>query len=91
MFVRQLIDKKTAICTVAMALTSEYVNDYVLRTSANGIEANLMMVTFYYYLNIKPVMFNKALSFLTAAITVSFIIRSSSLVGFIPLALIVIW
>jgi hypothetical protein len=72
------------------SLTSEHVNDYVLRTSANGVEGNLMFVVFYYYLNIKPKIFDKNLSLLTLAITFSFAVRSSSIVGYIPLALIVI-
>lgn len=85
-----MIDKKTAIATLIYSITSQYVNDYVLRTSANGIEGNLMFVVFYYYINIKPKIFDKSINMLTFAITVSFIIRSSSLVGYVPLALIVI-
>lgn len=90
LFVRQMIDKKTAIATLIYSITSQYVNDYVLRTSANGIEGNLMFVAFYYYINIKPKIFDKSITMLTLAITISFITRSSSLVGYIPLALIVI-
>ena len=91
LFVRQVFDKKTACFTIIYSMTSEYVNDYVLRTSANGIEANLMIMAFYYFINIKPKVFNRELNLLTFAITVSFIIRSSSLVGYIPLAFIVIY
>jgi hypothetical protein len=47
-----------------------------------------MFVVFYYYLNIKPKIWDKNLSLLTLAITLSFIVRSSSIVGYIPLALI---
>ena len=50
-----------------------------------------MIVVFYYYLNIKPKIFDKNLCMLTLAITLSFIVRSSSIVGYIPLALIVIF
>jgi len=50
-----------------------------------------MFVVFYYYLNIKPKIFDKSLSFLTLAITLSFTVRSSSIVGYIPLALIAIF
>jgi hypothetical protein len=91
LFVRQLLGKREAIATIAYSLTSEYVNDYVLRTSANSVEGNLMFVVFYYYLNIRPKMFDKNLSLLTLAITLSFTIRSSSIVGYIPLALIAIY
>ena len=63
----------------------------MLRTSANSVEGNLMFVTFYYFLNMKPRVFDKNLCLLTLAITLSFTIRSSSIVGFIPLALIAIF
>lgn len=49
-----------------------------------------MFVVFYYFLNIKPKIFDRNLIYLTLAITISFTIRSSSIVGYIPLALIVI-
>lgn len=88
LFVRQLLGKREAICTLAYSITSEYINDYVLRTSANSVEGNLMFVVFYYYINIKPKIWDKNLNLLTLAITISFIIRSSSIVGYIPLALI---
>ena len=91
LFVKQLLGKREAIATIAYSLTNEYVNDYVLRTSANSVEGNLMFVTFYYYLNIKPKIFDKNLSLLCLAITLSFTIRSSSIVGYIPLALMAIF
>lgn len=70
--------------------TSEHVNDYVLRTSANGVEGNLMFVVFYHFLNMKPKFFDKSLCILTAAITFSFAVRSSSIVGYVPMALMAI-
>ena len=89
-FVRQLLGKREAAATLIFSATSEHVNDYVLRTSANGVEGNLMFVVFYHYLNMKPKFFDKSLSMLTLAITISFAVRSSSIVGYIPLALIAI-
>lgn len=83
--------KREAIATLMYSLTSEHVNDYVLRTSANSVEGNLMFVAFYYFLNIKPKVFDKNLGMLTLAITLSFIVRSSSIVGFAPLAMIVMY
>ena len=91
LFVRQLLGKREAIASIVFSITSEHVNDYVLRTSANGVEGNLMFVVFYYYLNMKPKLFDKNLLRLTLAITLSFAIRSSSIVGYIPLALISIF
>ena len=49
-----------------------------------------MFVVFYYYLNMKPKIFDKNISLLTLAVTISFAVRSSSIVGYIPLALIAI-
>ena len=91
LFVRQILGKREAIATLAYSITSEHVNDYVLRTSANSVEGNLMFVVFYYYLNLKPKIFDKNIMKLTLAITISFTIRSSSIVGYIPLAFIVIF
>ena len=91
LFVRQILGKREAIATLAYSITSEHVNDYVLRTSANSVEGNLMFVVFYYYLNLKPKIFDKNIMKLTLAITISFTIRSSSIVGYIPLAAIVIF
>ena len=64
-----------AIAATILSVTSEHVNDYVLRTSANGVEGNLMFVVFYYYLNMKPKIFDKNLSLLTLAVTLSFAVR----------------
>ena len=82
--------KREAVATIIFSATSEHVNDYVLRTSANGVEGNLMFVVFYHFLNMKPKFFDKSLSMLTLAITISFAVRSSSIVGYLPLALMAI-
>ena len=50
-----------------------------------------MFVAFYYFLNMKPKFFDRSLCMLTLAITLSFAVRSSSIVGYIPLALIAIY
>jgi phosphatidylinositol glycan class B len=91
LFVRQLIDKKTAIATIIFSVSSEYINNYVLRTSANAIEGNLMMIAFYYLINIQPKIFDKNLTLMTMSITFSFLIRSSSLVGYFPLAILLMY
>lgn len=90
-FVRQLLGKREAAATLIFSATSEHVNDYVLRTSANGVEGNLMFVAFYYFLNMKPKLFDRSLCMLTLAITLSFAVRSSSIVGYVPLAMIAIY
>jgi hypothetical protein len=51
-FVTQLLGKREAIFCFLMSLTSEYVNEHVLRTSTNGIEGFMMFISFYYFMNI---------------------------------------
>lgn len=89
-FVRQLLDKKTAMQTIVLVVTSEHLNNYLLRTSANAIEVSMMCIALYYYANIQPKIFNTNLMKLTLAVTISFLIRSSSLTMYALLALIVI-
>lgn len=89
-FVRQLLGKREAIATVIFSVTSEHVNDYTLRTSANAVEGNLMFAVFYHFLNMRPQFFDPSLCKLTLAITISFAVRSSSIVGYVPLALMAI-
>ena len=90
-FMTQLLGKKEAIFCLIMSFTSEYVNDYVLRTSSNGIEGNIMFASFYFFMNIKPQIFDRSTLYMTFAITISFIIRSSSIIGYLPLALVKIY
>lgn len=46
-----------------------------------------MFMVFYHFLNMKPEFFDPSLCKLTLGITVSFAVRSSSIVGYLPLAL----
>lgn len=49
-----------------------------------------MFVVFYHFLNMRPKFFDSSLCKLTLAITISFVVRSSSIVGYVPLALMAI-
>ena len=89
--VKQLLGTREAILCLLFSMTNEYVNDYVLRTSANSVEGCLMYVVFYYFLNIKPQLFDKNTLKMTFAITILFIVRSSCIIGYLPLALIKIF
>ena len=67
------------------------INELFSRTMTNGTEAVLAIVAFYYYTKLitndkghKIFDFNMAI--MTWAITMAFIVRSSSLLGWIPLA-----
>jgi len=69
------------ICT----LFNEFVNDFTMRTSSNAVEGNLVFVVFYYFMKIKPFIIDKNTILMTVALTISFIVRSSSLLGYFPL------
>ena len=83
---KQFLGKREAILCLLFSMTNEYVNDYVLRTSANSVEGNLMYVIFYYFININPVFFDTNTLKMTFAITILFIVRSSCIIGYLPLA-----
>ena len=68
-------------------LLNEYVNDFTMRTSSNAVEGNLVFVIFYYFMKLKPNILDKSTLYMTIALTFSFIIRSSSLIGYFPLFL----
>jgi hypothetical protein len=57
-----------------------------LKTLTNGVEAVFCTMGFYYFSTLKP-KFDYGMVMMTFSITAAFIVRSSSLIGFIPLAL----
>lgn len=68
------------------------INELFQKTMTNGVEAVMCAIGFYYftklnYDNKKHLIFDKNMAIMTFAITMAFLIRSSSLVGWIPLAL----
>lgn len=90
-FVRQLVGRQEAIICLIIALIHEHSNNYILRTSVNGVESSMLYIVFYHYINMRPQLFNRSLMYLTMAITVTFIVRSSSIIGYLPLALMAIF
>lgn len=75
-----------------IGLTIYHVNQEILRqcsrVAGNAVESFLMTASLSYYFDIKPIVFDSNLNKMTALITVCFISRSSSLVSWIPLALV---
>jgi len=59
-------------------------NDIIIRCFSNSIEAIFQIIAFYYYLRIKA-KFDSNTVIMTALITLSFMIRNTSPVGWIPL------
>ena len=56
----------------------------MVRTLANSVEQTFTMVAFFYYLEQRD-KFNKNTIILTALITISFMMRNTSPVGWVPL------
>ena len=58
----------------------------LLKTLTNGAESVFVMMAMYHYSCLKP-KFDKNMALMTLAITLGFIVRSSSIMGWFPLAL----
>lgn len=65
-------------------LTNRAYNEIIIRCFSNGIEAILSIIAFHYYLQVKN-KFNKSVAIMTALISISFIMRNTSPIGWIPL------
>ena len=83
------------------SLFNKNINEIFGRTMTNGAEAVFWMIAFYYYFNLKYADFNisknqyflffeKNMALMTFSITMAFLVRSSSIIGWVPLALIYI-
>jgi hypothetical protein len=92
---QRLMGKKGALIFNTYSIFNRRINEIFQRTMTNGVEAVMCMIAFYYYSSIKyqkdkgssRIVFEKNLAAMTFAITLAFLIRSSSLIGWIPLAL----
>ena len=72
--------------TLSYSIVNRRINEILSKTLSNGAEASFCIAALYYYNNLKP-KFDKNMALMTLNITLAFIVRSSSLVGFLPLAL----
>lgn len=86
----RLLNREVAQIVLTWSLFSKTVNQILLKTMTNGAEAVLCIMALYYYSKLqynKSLLFTRELVIMTFGITLSFLIRSSSLIGWIPLAL----
>ena len=83
---KDIAGKEGALMTLSYSLLNRRMNEIFSKTLANGAETSLCVAALYYYNNLKP-KFDKNMILMTLSITFAFIVRSSSLVGFIPMAL----
>lgn len=85
-----LISTSTAHLAIQYSLMNKIINLIFQKTMTNGAEAVLCLAGLFYYskLNIsKSLNYSSDLVKMTACITVAFLVRSSSIIGWVPLAL----
>jgi len=78
--------KRGAAIALLWTLFNYRINQIFLKTLTNGVESVFCTVAFYYFSLLKP-KFDKNMALMTFSITMAFIARSSSLVGFLPIAI----
>lgn len=64
--------------------------EVIIRCMTNGIEAILTIIAFYFFLKVKS-QFDRNVAIMTALITLQFMMRNTSPIGWIPLLLIKIY
>lgn len=81
-----LIGHEGAIITLGFSVVNRRINEIYSKTFTNGVEAIFCVIAMYYY-NRLTSKFDRSMIFMTMSITIAFIVRSSSIIGWIPLAL----
>jgi hypothetical protein len=81
-----LAGKNCALISLGMSIFNRRMNEIFGKTLTNTPESIFCLVGLYYYNRLKP-KFDKNMILMVVFITLAFIIRSSSLIGWIPLAL----
>lgn len=81
---KRLVNKNSARLGFAFFFANRFQTHYMIRTLTNAIEQMFTCVAFYFYLDQKN-KFNLNTVILTALITISFMIRNTSPVGWVPL------
>ena len=81
------LGKEGATMTLSYSLFNRRINEIFQKTLTNGTEAIFSIVGLYFFNRITP-RFNKEMALMTFSITIAFLVRSSSLAGWVPLALI---
>ena len=82
-----VLGREGALMTITYSIVNRRMNEIFAKTLTNGCEAVFCIMGLYYYANLKP-KFDRNMALMTFGITIAFIVRSSSLCGWLPLALI---
>ena len=83
----RLAGKRAARIALAFSLVNFRTTDIFAKTLTNGAEAACSVIAFYYFTLLEPKC-DRSMKLMTLFISLAFLVRSSSLVGWIPLALI---
>ena len=86
-----ILGKEGALMTITYSIVNRRINEIFSKTLTDGCEAVFCIMGLYYYTNIRIIFedkIDKNNLLMTFAITMAFIVRSSSLLGWIPLAII---
>jgi hypothetical protein len=89
--VQVLAGKRCAVLAVMCSLCHDDLFRFVSRVSSNGVEGTLVSAAFYHFIQIKPHVLDPSINKMVLWITLAFITRSSSLVPWLPLALLKMW
>jgi phosphatidylinositol glycan class B len=82
-----IVGKDATRVAMFVLFFSRLYNDLMIRTFTNSIETIFQIIAFYYFLKVTN-KFDKNIALLTALLTVSFMIRNTSPIGWPPLILI---
>lgn len=82
-----LLGRRPAKIALMYCLVNTRMNELFHKTSPHVAEYGLTMVALYYFFKLKPQL-DKSMISMTAAISTAFILRSSTLLTWVPLALI---
>jgi hypothetical protein len=84
---KQTLGRDGALMALIYSLMNQRINEIMGKTLSNGAEAAFSIGGLYYYSQLKP-KFDKNMASMTFCITMAFLVRSSNLAGWVPLALI---
>jgi hypothetical protein len=85
-FSKNLLGLTGAKMALVYFLFNRRINEIYNKTLSNGAESILSIIAMHFFVKLKP-QFDRNMVAMTAAITLAFLVRSSSLVGWFPLAL----
>ena len=84
--VRKCVDEQASVIVMVLYITNRLYNQVVIRCFTNGVESILMIIGLYYYLKARDD--RQAFVKMNVVIAVGFMIRATSIIGWVPLILI---